>query len=243
MTYNRQALTIARELQYQSGASFNLNSIAEIYLARGQWLKARTTCQEAIEIADSISFVQVQHEARVTLALVELFNEDLLAARTVIEAALTYKRPDKMHNAMTLRGVIALRQGDTEVASIAFCEALAQCISLLKLVAKNQGVLYAQGLARAGLALLTEDAALIDLAEKSYLEAKAITATPGVIAEQTQRLDALMAADTSEMLAKLRTLSSDRTLNKGSEKADEKANKKWVSPHLVSGQRGLNAAR
>ncbi len=80
-----------------------------------------------------------------------LVQNDLVNARTTIEAALQYDVPDNNHNATALHGTIALRQGERETAQEAFAKSIAQTDEILSKTAEYYSALDTKGLSICGL--------------------------------------------------------------------------------------------
>ncbi|MDP1779254.1 MAG: hypothetical protein Q8K73_03175, partial [Anaerolineales bacterium] len=74
-------------------------------------------------------------------------------ARATIEAALAYDVPQNNHNATALHGIIALRQGESEIAQEAFTKSIAQADEILAKTPDYYSALDAKGLALCGLIL------------------------------------------------------------------------------------------
>jgi tetratricopeptide (TPR) repeat protein len=200
-------VVILRNISAWSYLAGALNTMALIYNLQGNWATALETCEEAMGIADETGFSYAQHFSRACLAEACLNNGDLAAARSAIGAARQVPEPTNDHVALALAGVIALRQGDHSAAQAAFTDAAAACDKLLAQAAQNYGALYARGLALCGLALCPappDEAA--SRAQDAYRAARAITAAPGVLAEQQRRFDALALADTAGVLAGVRAV-------------------------------------
>ena len=103
------------------------------------------------------NFPQTQIYARWGLAQIYLFQNDLVNARSTIEAALQYDVPQNNHNASALHGIIALRQGERETAQEAFTKSIAQADEILAKTPDYYSALDAKGLALCGLALCARD--------------------------------------------------------------------------------------
>ena len=99
--------------------------------------------------------------------------------------------------------VVALRQEDTEATLNAFESALSEADTQLAGTARAYKEAYAKALALAGLALC-RDAALAAAAAESYRAARAISAAPGIVADELELLDALAVADPAGTLTPVR---------------------------------------
>ena len=112
---------------------------------------------QAIKIADDISLISVQRNARAGLAQSYLLQNELVNARTIIEVALQYDVQQDDYDASALHGIIALRQGDEVAARGAFVRAIGQADEILSKTAEYYSALDAKGLALCGLAICGED--------------------------------------------------------------------------------------
>jgi tetratricopeptide (TPR) repeat protein len=151
--YYEQSLVIAREIGDRRAETINFGNIGFALLRMNKNKKSIDIFMQSIHIADEISYPDVQIEERWGLAQAYLFQNDLVNARTAIEAALQYDVPENNHNASALHGIIALRQGEVSAACQAFTRASAQADELLAKTPEYYSALDAKGLALCGLAL------------------------------------------------------------------------------------------
>jgi hypothetical protein len=100
-------------------------------------------------------------------------------------------------------GVVALRQGDIAAARDALRRTLSEAEAQLDGAAKAYATAYVKALALAGLALC-QDAAYVTAAAKTYREARAISAAPGIIMDELRNLHTLAVADSSGILKPVR---------------------------------------
>lgn len=107
----QQALTIARDTGNRRGESHRLSGLGECFADQGAWRASVEQCREAIEVADGIGYVQVQCEARLSLAQSHLLAGDPDARRTAAEDAVAHDYPRQRAQAHLLIGIAQLRQG------------------------------------------------------------------------------------------------------------------------------------
>jgi tetratricopeptide (TPR) repeat protein len=169
----------------------------------GRWVEAIEAYEEARTIADELGEVQDQMSTRFGLSRALLQVGDLTRARTVIEEAAKYRYPAEYPAVLALRGVVALRQGETAATQKLFAQALDEAERLLAGKAQPYSAAYTRALALAGLALC-RDAGLATAAAAAYRDARAISAAPGVVAAALQDLDALAAAAPAGVLQPVR---------------------------------------
>jgi len=173
--FHEKALTIFYDIGDKRATSIMLENLGHEFLSLMEYQKAEENYQRAIEIADEISILLVQMNARLGLAQTYLFQNDLENTRTIIETVLQYDVPNSNHSASALHGIIALRQEDTESAQAAFRQAIAQADELLAKTPEYYEALDAKGLALCGLALvergnltgLNEDTLNLDAVQKN----------------------------------------------------------------------------
>ena len=151
--YLMQALAIHGEISDKQTESYVLGKIGGIFLNLDEYEKGISNLQESLRIANSISYNIMQINARSGLSQIYLLQSDLFNARAIIEAALQYDVPKNNHNASTLHGIIALRQGDEIAARGAFLRAIRQAEEILSKTAEYYSALDAKGLAICGLML------------------------------------------------------------------------------------------
>jgi tetratricopeptide (TPR) repeat protein len=197
------ALVIAREIGYRFIEAATLIIMGSVYRDQGEWGEAARQFKQAIEIADAIANTQYQQEARLQLALTNLYGGEFAAARTMAEAAQLYTFPLSNHSISAVLGVAALRQGDRPAAWVAFATALNQARDLLTHSPQFYAALDTTGLALCGLALC-ENAAHIPGAKAAYRAARALNVDTGVVGRVLRLFDTLAQADTVGLLAGVR---------------------------------------
>jgi tetratricopeptide (TPR) repeat protein len=171
---------------------------------------------KAIQIADEISYADVQIEERWGLAQAYLFQKDLVNARAAIEAALQYDVPQYNHNVSALHGIIALRQGERETAQEAFAKSIGQADEILAKTPEYYSALDAKGLALCGLAVAdggrkTVDggrggsrSALTNEAVETFRKARKIAPHAGVVKSVLRLFDELVKCDEEGILKGVR---------------------------------------
>ena len=164
--------------------------------------------QQAIQIADEISFPQTQSWARWGLAQVYLFRDDLINACAAIEAAIQYDVPSGNHAVNTLHGIIALRQEDNIIATKAFTRAIAQADEILAKTPEFYDALDAKGLALCGVVLTTGDSHLRDdchlQAIETFRAARKIAPHAGIVKSVLRLFDELAKCDPEGLLVGVR---------------------------------------
>ena len=121
-----QALAIARQIGYRLLEAAYLDSLGEAYRDLESWDQGARYSREAIDIADAIGSVQLQSEARHTLALIQLLTGDLTAARQAISAARDHDYPADRARLSLLSGISWLRQDQPTAAAREFQASIVQ---------------------------------------------------------------------------------------------------------------------
>ncbi len=197
-TGNRQHEAIARE------------NIGHVFSMLDEY---QENYQQSIQIADEISYPQVQQNARNGLVEIYLFQNDLVNARATIEAALQYDAPENNHNASALHGIIALRQGERETAQEAFTKSIAQADEILAKTPDFYSALDAKGLALCGRAVdgewKMEDGGrmrdeIVAEAIMTFKKARKIAPHAGVVKSVLRLFDELAKCDTEGILKEVR---------------------------------------
>jgi tetratricopeptide (TPR) repeat protein len=205
----QQALAIARQTGNRSGEGFWLASLGNIYRDLGQTERAVEHYQQAVEIGDDTGYAQVQAEARLGLAQVHLYREEWPQARQVAETAPSRVYPPILAQVFTALGTAYLRQGDRANADEAFSAALSAANTLLTGTISNVHVLYAKGIASAGLAVTGKpDAARA--AGRTFEQALAVAPAPGFRARALRQLDLLAPADAEGVLTEIRRVLTEQ---------------------------------
>ena len=197
------AFTIARQIGYRLIEAGAQTHMGMVYLGRSEWNNAIHAFKQAIEIADETANTQFQNEARKCLALAGLYQGDIAMARDMAEAAGQYDFPMNNASVSTLRGIVALRQGDFSAARTAFSTALAQSHELLNQCPQLYDAWDAQGIAACGMALC-EDANHISAATEAFQVARGINSDSGAVQRLLRFFDALQKSDKDGILKDVR---------------------------------------
>jgi len=198
-----EARRLAQTLSYRLIESAATSLQADLMVREQRFEDAIKTYDEAIRLADEANAVQMQMVARRNLAWAHLLAGNLDRARAVAEDAAKYRYPVEYASTLSVNAVIALRQKDTTTACGAFEQTLSQAETQLANKASGFSSAYDKALALAGLALC-RNAGLSTAAANAYRDARALSVAPGVIMEELQRLDQLVAADTAGTLTSVR---------------------------------------
>jgi len=206
----KKALTIDRELGFRLGEAAHLASLGIALISENQLDNAINNYQQAIQIADEIGFVQIQNEARYSLAFAFLINENLSDAEHTINACSQYNYPPNDHQVLVLQGIVAIRQGDHKTAHQAFSNAIEESKKLLAHSEKNFKTLDTKALACCGLALSEKDKEHLKEAKNAYQSSREIIKTPGVVKRVLRSFDELAKADTEGMLKEVRAVAAGK---------------------------------
>ena len=131
-------------------------------------------------------------------------------ARTTIEIAFQYDVPMNNHNATALHGIIALRQGEREIAQEAFNKSIAQADEILAKTPDYYSALDAKGLAVAGLLVIGnwrldgERDKLHAEAIETFKRAREIAPHAGVVKSVLRLFDELVKCDEEGVLKDVR---------------------------------------
>jgi len=210
--FYEQALVIASEIGDRRSKSINLENMGHAFLSLKEYQKAKENCIQSIEIADDISFPVVQQNARKGLAETYLLQNDLVNACATIEAALQYDVSENNHNATSLHGIIALRQGERATAQEAFTKSIAQADEILAKTPDYYSALDAKGLALCGSAVSREwrienskeRDEIIAEAVKTFKRAREIAPHAGVVKSVLRLFDELVKCDEEGVLKGVR---------------------------------------
>jgi tetratricopeptide (TPR) repeat protein len=205
--FYEQAIAIADEISYRHGESGSLACMGQAMLNMNIIEQAIQNYTQAIHVADDISFPRMQVFARWGLAQAYLSQDDFFEARATIETALQYDVPEYNHDATTLYGIIALRQGKRETAKEAFAKSIAQADEILAKTPDYYDALDAKGLALCGLALCGSgrpSASIIDDAIETFRAARKIAPHVGVVKSVLRLFDELVKCDEEGLLKDVR---------------------------------------
>jgi uncharacterized protein (UPF0297 family) len=100
-------------------------------------------------------------------------------------------------------GLVALLQGDLNIAREAFTAAINQADQLIVLTADRYEALDVKGLSLCGL-VLCGDPAQVPAAQAAYATARRVTSAPGITRDVLLYFDALAQADKGGILAEVR---------------------------------------
>jgi tetratricopeptide (TPR) repeat protein len=197
------ALQIAHTIGYRFIESGATGLLADLMVRKTRFEDAIKEYDKACTLADDSNVVQFQIQVRCGLAWACLLAGDLPRARKVAEEATKYRYPLSYGSVLALNGVVALRQGDSVPASKAFDMTLREADAQAAATARNCYSAYDKALALAGLTLC-RDPTLAGAAAEAYRDARAVSAAPGIVMDELQKLDALLVADPAGTLKAVR---------------------------------------
>lgn len=201
-----QAIEIARQMGSRVEEARRLGSLADALIIGELYAEAIENLKLGLQLDEETGSARGKNYKGVSLARAYLFTGDLEQARAAAEMARLYDTPQNNHNALTVLGVIATRQGDHAAAQEAFTEAIAQARQALEHNTNNQDALAAQGLAFSGLTLLGVGprSANIEAAVTAYRLAYQANSSAGLVALALRLFDALAVADLDGRLGAIR---------------------------------------
>jgi tetratricopeptide (TPR) repeat protein len=197
-----QALTASREAGSRRTEANILDNLANAYSDLGAWSQAAEYSRQAIDIADAISVVQVQSEARLSLARIQLLAGDLQAAQQTALAAREHPYPLFRAQVSLIAGITQLRQAQPAAAAQEFRASAAQADELLQQTSGAFAAQDARALALCGLVL----SAHADKSEATaaFRSARAITSAEGIVKQVLALFDSLAVADDGSILTGIR---------------------------------------
>jgi tetratricopeptide (TPR) repeat protein len=208
---HNEALAIARAIGYRLIEGSAHHGIGGCYLSQADWPEAAREFEQAIEITDGIGNTELSRRAREDLALVNVYRNNLPKARDLIEAARKDDVPVENHRTSAMLGVVAMRQGDVNVAREAFTSAITEASQLIALTADRYNALDVKGLSFCGQAL-SGNTAQIPAAKAAYEAARAVISDAGITRGVLQLFDALAQVDTNGILAAVRPVAAGMKL-------------------------------
>jgi tetratricopeptide (TPR) repeat protein len=192
----QQALAIARQINDRVGQAYHLTNLSEALVFVGHYADAIKHGYEAAQISDEIYNSLSGGWSRWSLTLAYLAQNDLLNARSMIEAAVEYDEPLNNQILESLHGIVIWRQGDQQGARTMFNSALNQSEVMLQSNDKYIFALDAKGIALAGLALCGSTTSL-NSAVETFRELREITMDKGHIDRALLLLKLLVPEDPS----------------------------------------------
>lgn len=208
---HERALVIDRKTGDLRSEAIDLENMGHALLSHEEYQKSQENYQQAIQIADEISYQGVQLGARSGMAQAYLLQNELINGRHTMEVALQYDVPQNNHNTSSLHGIIALRQRDASAALRAFIRAIAQADQILVKTPEYYDALDAKGLALCGLALCTDNGQqtvdrgnTITEAVEVFRKARKIAPHAGVVKSVLRLFDELLKCDEEGILKEVR---------------------------------------
>jgi tetratricopeptide (TPR) repeat protein len=198
-----QALALARQIGYRYGEALALGALGNAQRDLGAWSLAAEYSRQAIDVADAISNVQAQSEARYLLASIHLLVGDMPAAHQAAVAARGHDYPPNRANLSLLLGISKLRQDHPAEAAQEFRDAVTRADELLEQASSAYAVLDTRALALCGLALTADPDKAVEAAT-GFRAARAITGANGIVRQTLALFDALAAADHRGILTGIR---------------------------------------
>jgi tetratricopeptide (TPR) repeat protein len=202
-----QAVAIAQQTGRRVEEARRLGNLAEALVMNNQFGEALESLKQGLQIDDEIGYVRGKSYKYCSLAGVHLFMGDLAAARAAAEMACACDAPQNNHNSQVLLGLIALRQGDTDVALVAFEQCVTLAEELLQHNPQNYDALNSRGLAYSGLALLKRanpDTEYVQAATEAYRAARGINRAAGLVSHSLRLFEELAVMDTGRVLVAVR---------------------------------------
>jgi tetratricopeptide (TPR) repeat protein len=197
-----QALAIAREIGYRYGEALALSNLGDAHGDLGSWDQGVQYCQQAIEVADAIGSAQMQSEARLSLARIQLLAGNLSAVLQAVTAARDHDYPANRAQVSLLCGIAQLRQ-DQAAAAQEFHTAITHAGEQLQQTSEDYEALDTKALALCGLALTTDPANAAEAAT-AFRAARAITSADGIVGQTLALFNALAATDRAGILTGVR---------------------------------------
>ena len=197
--YYQQALAIARETSDRGDEGTWLGSLGEVYADLGQTQQAIEHYQQALEIGGETGSARLQAEVHLGLARIHLDREEWPEALQAAESARSHGYQLILTRVLAALGTAYLGEGDHLKASEAFSAALSAANTLLAGTSGLIDVLYARGIACAGLAV-TGEPGVAQVACDTFEQARAAAPAPGLRARALRQLQLLVPADTDGLL-------------------------------------------
>jgi hypothetical protein len=202
-----EALAVAQEIGYRLAEAGVHGAMGEVRAHQDNWSEAAREFEQSIEIADDLGVPQVSMAAREGRALVDVYRNNLAAAREMVETARKHDVLLGNYRTSAILGVVTLLQGDRCAAREAFTAAANEASLLIALSADRYDALNFTGLSLCGLALCG-DPEQIPAAKAAYQASRRVTSAPGVVRAVLQYFDALAQADTDGILAEVRPVAA-----------------------------------
>jgi tetratricopeptide (TPR) repeat protein len=199
-----QAIALAREAGALEDEGRQLGNLAEILVGEGRCDEAVGRGLEGARIAAGTGSANLISYNNSYLALALLCSGDLRGALDAARVALSVDEPCNNSYAQALRGLLALRLGETEEAREALTLALEGAETLLARNAQNYYALDSKGLALSGLAVACDDDARAAEAAEAHRAARAVNRGAGTVTWALRLFDELARADASCVLAGVR---------------------------------------
>lgn len=197
-----QTLAISRDIGYKY---FEANAMAELgmgYLANKDHTQAIEHLQRAISIADEINNNDIKDHCLGYIVLAHLASGDLAMARETLMAMQAFSKNE--YEAKIMYGLTLVGLDDPETARTVFENAIPDADAALATTPDLFDTFYIRGVAKAGLALVTQGD--LQPSMDDYQSGRAICAAQGVVAEHLLCLDALIACPGGERLHPIRSV-------------------------------------
>ena len=198
----QQALTIFGETGERTSEGSALAYLGGSYLTLDQTERAVEYYQRALHIGDDTGSVQVQAEAGLGLAQVHLHREEWAEARQVAENTISRGYQPVLTQLLVVLGTAHLRENDRAKAREAFSAALSTESTSLAGSELPIDLLYAKGIANAGLAV-TGDPDAAQIARLTFEHALTVTHAQGLRARAIWQLDLLAPVDVADVLTEI----------------------------------------
>jgi serine/threonine protein kinase/tetratricopeptide (TPR) repeat protein len=204
--YYQQALKISQETQNKPNEGVTLTCLGAIMLQQGRYADALVYLQSALDCLIATKSADQLNYTYSIFAVTYWFMDDLPHALTAIHEAYQYDLIYSQHRTAVLDGCILYSMRRIDEAKIAFTDAIRHADMILAKTRNQYEPLYNRALALTGLWLLMRDATTLQQAMVAYEEAVRVNGNYGILLENRQWLERLLAYGDMDGTALVRLL-------------------------------------
>jgi tetratricopeptide (TPR) repeat protein len=201
--YHKKALEEVRNVFDKHNEGLILGNLADVLIDEEKYAEAVEYAERGLKIGQELNSPMICIYNAHAIAKAHFFSGNLSAARAASEKTGEFDVPEINHSCLIIRGLIALKQGETETVKDIFTEAAAQADLILKNSPQYFQAWDAKGFAFLGLTLCQE----IDhtaSAIEAFRKARRINNDAGIVRRALAIFDSLATLDKEGKLSAVR---------------------------------------
>ena len=196
--YN-ESLSLSKKTKYQLAEAMNYLYLGIYYCfsinEQNNLNISIKNLKNSMEIADNISYSQIQNKVRCFLSLAFVMNLEIEKAHIVIQEAQKYKLNKNKYRIYAHLGLILLNKKKIKDAKKDFLASIKESDILISFNNKNYKAIYYKGFSICGLMICDNKTGMLKEAKESFKNARKINNNIGMVNKMKILMDQLMKID------------------------------------------------